>query len=158
SPNSGSLESFETIFHQDLNGDGTIGPTSASDAATAPDAPVVPPQLLDQYFRNDFLFFDDASAGALAASQPSQRSGLLFNRAAHDSFAFTPTLDQSSLYLVDSMHALQFDRGADLVSVLTIIYGDTSGGAIIDTPGDATTLQHFAIVHLLAHQGNFHFV
>ncbi|MBR0823535.1 M10 family metallopeptidase C-terminal domain-containing protein, partial [Bradyrhizobium liaoningense] len=25
SPNSGSLESFETIFHQDLNGDGTIG-------------------------------------------------------------------------------------------------------------------------------------
>ncbi|WFT92862.1 M10 family metallopeptidase C-terminal domain-containing protein [Bradyrhizobium barranii] len=159
SPNSGSLESFETIFHQDLNGDGTIGSTSASSAVAAPDgAPVAPPQWLDQHFRNDFHFVDDPNAGALAATQPSQSASLPFIRVAHDNFVFTPTLDQSSLYLAGSKHARQFDKGADLGSVLTIIHDDTSGEAVIDIPGDATILQHFAIAQLLAHQGNFHLV
>ncbi|WP_247361584.1 MULTISPECIES: M10 family metallopeptidase C-terminal domain-containing protein [unclassified Bradyrhizobium] len=159
SPNSGSLESFETIFHQDLNGDGTIGSTSASSAMAAPDgAPVGPPQWLDQHFRNDFHFVDAPNAGALAATQPSQSASLPFIHIAHDSFVFTPTLDQSSLYLAGSKHARQFDKGADWGSVLTIIHGDTLGEAAIDTPGDATILQHFEIAQLLAHQGNFHLV
>lgn len=37
SSNSGSLESFETVFHQDLNDDGTVGLTSTSNATVAAD-------------------------------------------------------------------------------------------------------------------------
>ncbi|MGY8667170.1 hypothetical protein Q3C01_33105, partial [Bradyrhizobium sp. UFLA05-109] len=149
SPNSGSLESFETIFHQDLNGDGTIGPTSSSSAADALS------QLLDQHFQNDFRFVDDLNAGALAATPPSQSDSSPLYRVAHESFVFTPTLDQSGLHLGDSRDAVQFDKGADLRSVLAITHDDTS---VMDAPGDAITLQHSAIAQLLAHQGNFHFV
>nr|WP_234679572.1 M10 family metallopeptidase C-terminal domain-containing protein [Bradyrhizobium sp. Oc8] len=149
SPNSGSLESFETIFHQDLNGDGTIGPTSTSSAADALS------QLLDQNFRNDFRFVDDLNAGALAASPHSKSESSPFYRVAHDSFVFTPTLDQSGLHLEDSRNALQFDKGADPRSLLAINHDDAS---VKGAPGDAITLQHFAIAQSLVHQGDFHLV
>ena len=84
--NTTTLESYEPIFHQDLNGDGTIGiPAHTSPAAQA--ASTAPSEPAASVGGGDaFLFRSDLGGGAApssAASAPQQAGELLVSALAH---------------------------------------------------------------------------
>jgi 20S proteasome alpha/beta subunit len=133
SGSSTALVSFETLFHQDLNGDGVIGaPTSAVSA-------------------------HDAVAQA-ANNNPSNLSVI----ANQDTFVFAPNFGQIAIAnfnpTTDTIRISQ-SIFSNVTALLAATHDDPYGNAVItDAAHDTITIQHVTTAQLLAHQNDFHFV
>ena len=155
---SATLENFETIFGQDLNGDGTIGASTRSQTAGATsNGPAM--ANLDfaagspaESFRsgNDNFHFNSGPTGQTPASPVGDQNGTTAS-AGQDGFTFGAANSMSSAHSIDPMpsHSTTFantHHSADDHSIWTAAHDETFGNS---TAPDA--------VHWLAHQhSGFH--
>jgi protocatechuate 3,4-dioxygenase beta subunit len=129
-----ALETIETTFHQDLNGNGVIGvPPARSPVATNTD----PTHLADKSV--------NATGGA-----------------GHEAFVFAPNFGQLSIANVDlETDTIQFSRAtfADVAAVLAATHDDGHGNAVItDAANNTLIIEHVTAAQLLAHQLDFHII
>ncbi len=136
SGSSSALESLETSFHQDLNGDGVIGvPVSA---ATSPVAT------------------NQAAANQLASSGPINATA-----AAGDSFVFEPNFGHVAITNVMPPAGLEFSNAvfANTNALLAAARDDGHGNVVItDAAHDTLTIQNMTLAQLHTHQSDFHIV
>jgi 20S proteasome alpha/beta subunit len=138
---SSALQSLETSFHQDLNGDGTIGPAAGSSTA--------------------------GSAAAATTSQaiitaPASGNSVLSGSAASDTFVFGPHFGNDTISnfktgidQVDIDHTL-FASVSDLVAHTA---DGANGNAVITvTAGQSITFQDTSTLTLQQHLTDFHLV
>jgi len=132
---SGTLESLETSFHQDLNGDGVIGVPSS----TSP-----------------------APAVAGAGSAPIQVAGNNGSAAGQDTFVFAPNFGQVTIaHFAPETDTIQISKAAfaNIDALLAATHDDAHGDAVVtDAAHDTITIQNVATAQLQAHQGDFHLV
>jgi hypothetical protein len=158
--NSTRLESFETIFHQDLNGDGAIGIPPAPQTATnqVPDV-----QLGSPTFDGTTLTLDYPSTfagqivgftgnGALAGSDQIDLRGLNYN-SLHSSFntscetltvsdgATTANLQFLGQYAQDNFHFAGDGSGGTIV-YSSATSGQNTGSAVQAGGAGQTTVAH----------------
>jgi hypothetical protein len=140
SGSSTGLESLETSFHQDLNGDGTVGIPSASGSAT----------------------LQSAGAGSLKVGFTAIPAGDLVVGANQDSFVFAPNLGEVTIANFDpAKDTIQINPSifADTTALLAATHDDGHGSVVItDAAHDMMTIQHLTVAELLAHQNDFQFV
>jgi Tryptophan-rich Synechocystis species C-terminal domain/Bacterial Ig-like domain (group 1) len=127
-----SIQSIETTFHQDLNGDGVIGVPAP--AGTTP------------------------AATNIANSNPASA----FVAAPNEVFVFAPNFGQSAItnFAFDT-NVIQFSKAtfADVSELQAATHNDGQGNAmIIDNAGDILTLEHVTAEQLISHQNSFHLV
>jgi VCBS repeat-containing protein len=153
--NNSALESIETTFNQDLNGDGTIGIPPATQPATAS------AQSLTNSVPENFQFAGGSGPvqdGVVGAPAPNNAATI----AGHDVFVFAPNFGQVSIAnFAPATDRIDFSKAvlANLQSVLAATHDDTSGNAVItDAAHDTITLKQVATAELLAHQSDFHFI
>ena len=133
-----ALESLETSFHQDLNGDGTIGIPTATSTATL------------------------AGADSHTVAFTTSSAGDLFVNASQDSFVFAPNLGQVTIANFDpAKDTIQISPSifANMTALLAATHDDGHGNVVItDAAHDTMTIQHVTVAELLAHQNDFQFV
>ncbi len=131
-----ALESIETTFKQDLNGDGVIGvPVSA---ATSPVAT------------------NQATANQLAGSGPINATA-----AAGDTFVFAPNFGHVTITNVMPPAGLEFSNAvfANTNALMAAAQDDSHGNVIItDAAHDTLTIQNMTLAQLHTHQSDFHIV
>ena len=155
--NSTTLESFETTFHQDLNGDGTIGappPTKLAAAAAAQNF---------QFVDHDKPFvagtgptaLDNGTADEVACRTSPAASG-------HNAFVFAPNFGQVTHGNSNpATDVIQISRSvfANLTDLQSTMHDEGHGNALMTaTAHDTITIQNVLAAQLLAHQNDFHFV
>jgi hypothetical protein len=136
SGSSTTLESFETVFNQDLNGDGVIGvPASASPAP----AVVVG-----------------------ASSAPIQVAGNNGSAAGQDTFVFAPNFGQATIaHFAPETDTIEINKAvfANIDALLAATHDNSHGNAVItDAAHDTITIQNLTTAQLHAHHGDFHIV
>jgi serralysin len=137
SGSSTTLESFETVFHQDLNSDGVIGvPASASPAP----AVVVG-----------------------ASSAPIKVAGNNGSAVGQDTFVFAPNFGQATTiaHFAPETDTIQINKAvfANIDALLAATHDNSHGNAVItDAAHDTITIQNLTTAQLQAHQGDFHMV
>jgi len=163
--NNTALESIETTFNQDLNGDHTIGPPPATQPAAA--------QVADkggestgadlQFAPDNFNFVGLGSSSASPGSQtgtPPQTGAVAI--AGHDLFVFAPSSGQVSIEnFSPSTDIIQFSKTAfvNIQALLARTHDNASGNAVItDAAHDTITVKQVTTAQLLAHQSDFHFI
>ena len=144
-----TLENFETIFDQDLNGDGTIGPPAGGGSVTAKlqSAAGSSPDNF-RLSNHDFHFSNNESGttGQTPASSASQ--GIATAMGGHDSFVFAPDHGPTGTARSTSWaNTTPSSNSAVAHSHDAGTHEDAFGASIIP---DAA--------HLLAHHSGFHFV
>jgi len=151
---SSTVESLEPIFHQDLNGDGTIGAPGSVVVASAGVSNAAQLQSTASATPENFHFSSAARPGTSVSPGPTAGT--------HDNFVFAPSSGQLSI--------ANFTPPADSVgsanSVFTshdalaaTIHNATGGNAVItDTAHDTITQQHVTAAQLLTHLADFHIV
>ena len=145
---SATLESLETSFHQDLNGDGVIGvpaPAATSPIATSPVAtsPV-------------------ATNDAATHLADNGGTGAIFSVGRGEAFVFAPNFGQADIAnFVPETDSIQFGKTnfADISALLAAVHNDGHGNAVItDAANDTLTIEHVTAEQLYAHQHDFHIV
>ena len=144
-----TLENFETIFDQDLNGDGTIGPPAGGGSVTAKlqSAAGSSPDNF-RLSNHDFHFSNNESGitGQTPASSASQ--GIATAMGGHNSFVFAPDHGPTGTARSTSWaNTTPSSNSAVAHSHDAGTHEDAFGASIIP---DAA--------HLLAHHSGFHFV
>src|SRR5258708_435646 len=137
-----ALESIETSFHQDLNGDGVIGVPAAASSGLQPVTPtIVPPTI---------------------TIAPSSGNAVLSGSAASDTFVFGPHFGNDTI--------VNFQLGTDQVNVDHTLFAslsdilfhtanDANGNAVITVTTDQSiTIQDASKQLLLQHLTDFHLV
>jgi hypothetical protein len=147
------LESLETTFNQDLNGDGQIGiPPATKPAAVAT--------------VQNFQFTDQGngevgtSQQAAADSGTATVAGTTYSAVSgHETFAFAPNLGRVTPVNSDTdMETRPINQSAaNLTSSLPAQDVGHAGAVITATTHDAVTMDHLTRPQLLAHH-DFHFV
>jgi hypothetical protein len=144
--NSTRLESFETIFHQDLNGDGVIGIPSVTKPATVAAA-------------QNFQFADHGNASQTTI--PGSSTGVVAigettNPVAcgHDAFVFAPNLGQGAV--ANSTANTETFANSPVANVTSALSAQDEGHGATATH-DAVFFDHVMRAQLLAHQNDFHF-
>jgi hypothetical protein len=132
---SSDLQSLETSFHQDLNGDGVIGvPVSNS------------PSLTTQAVANP------AAGGGSSISNPAVTG---------DSFVFNPNFGNVTITNDAALEGVNFSHTvfANVNALLTAAHDDGHGNVIItDAAHDTLTIQNMTSQQLHSHQSDFHIV
>jgi hypothetical protein len=164
-----SLQSIETSFQQDLNGDGVVGPPShtsaaSSDSSTAGSATIT---NAGSGFQLSFTTIDAANTFNITLKTapiiaPGSGNAVLAGTAASDTFVFnahfgndTVTGFQPGVDQVDLDHTL-FASVADL---LTHTADNAAGSAVVTVgAGQSITFDHVSTQVLQQHAGDFHLV
>ncbi len=166
-----SLQSIETSFQQDLNGDGVIGPPSHTSAAvsfgnssTAGSATII---ISSSGFQLSFTTIDAANTFNITLKSapiiaPSAGNAVLTGTAASDTFVFsahfgndTVTGFQPGVDQVDLDHTL-FASVADL---LTHTADNAAGSAVVSVGADQSiTFDQVSKLVLQQHASDFHLV
>jgi hypothetical protein len=143
-----ALENFETIMHQDLNGDGVIGIPSA----TKP-APVSASQ-------DNFQLASDANSGMSIQASKGQTGVVAITP--HDTFVFAPNFGQVTITnFAPATDTIEFSKTvfANIKALLAATHDDASGNAVMtDAAHDTITLKQVTTAQVLAHQNDFHFI
>jgi hypothetical protein len=159
------VESLEPIFHQDLNGDGTIGVPSPVVLASAGLSNAAQPQSTASAASENFHFSGtnvSPSPAAAAANQPGGNSAPMAGT--HDNFTFASNSGQVSIAnftpATDSIASSRSVFASHDTLAATIHNAGVAGNAIInDAAHEATTtLQLVTTAQLLAHLTDFHIV
>jgi Tryptophan-rich Synechocystis species C-terminal domain/Cadherin-like len=139
--NSSALQSLETSFHQDLNGDGTIGP-AAGPSAAAQSVQATTPQA--------------------TITAPASGDSVLTGSAASDSFVFGPHFGNDTIS--------NFKTGIDQVDIDHTLFASVSGlfshtadnangnAVITVAAGQSITFQDTSTLALQQHLADFHLV
>jgi VCBS repeat-containing protein len=147
-----TLESLETVFNQDLNGDGHIGVPSAASTATVASNTVA----------DNFLFTSSSgpvieSAAGGASSQQSSVVSI-----GTDVFVFAPNFGQITIAnFVPATDTIEISKTmfANVQALLAATHDNSSGNAVItDAAQDTITFKGVTTAQLLAHQSDFHFI
>ncbi len=152
-----TLENFETVFGQDLNGDGHIGIPPATQPATAN------VQSLTNSGPESFQFADSNGNGpALQDMVEAPAPSKAVTIAGHDVFVFASHFGQVGIAnFVPATDTIAFSKTvfADIRSMLAAAHDDSSGSTIImDAAHDTITLKQVTTAQLFAHQNDFHFI
>jgi hypothetical protein len=140
SGNSSAVESMETVFNQDLNGDGTIGVPSSSQMAGSGQA------IAQLHSTSDNFQFNSNSAVQPSAFALGSETSVV--TAGHDGFAFA--LDHGPVGAADFVHATDFlPLNA---TAPTESHGAPTGGHQGEV-GDAPNIAH---AQWWAHHSDFH--
>jgi hypothetical protein len=132
SANSSALESIETTFHQDLNGDGVIG---------------VPPAATSPITANN----------ATVGSNPVSAAAAINN----DSFVFAPNFGHVTITNDASLTGINFSHEvfANINALFSAARDDGHGNVVItDAVHDTLTIQNMTSQQLHTHQAEFHIV
>jgi Ca2+-binding RTX toxin-like protein len=140
SGSSAVLEGYETIFHQDLNGDGIIGVPISLQSGHVASAGAAP-----------------ASTATIVASSTSQT---LTGAGSDDTFVFNAAMGHATITnfqpasdVIEINHALF----ASVQALLAAAQNDNHGDVVITADAqDTITLQHVTLAQLQAHQSGFH--
>ncbi|WP_316226679.1 NF038122 family metalloprotease [Bradyrhizobium sp. SZCCHNS3052] len=178
SGSSASFEAFETTFHQDLNGDGTIGVTAQvsagypqgnlsvangvlSSGKTANQAATYPSDLFSQ----DGFHFAEGVQGQTIISSPQpllggpQQTALW---APHDVFVFNQELGQSIAANFASeadIVWLNHNRAATQAAIFSASHDNTPGNIVVsDSAQDVLTTHQSITETVLSHLAGFHLV
>ncbi|SHH49656.1 NF038122 family metalloprotease [Bradyrhizobium erythrophlei] len=130
-----ALETLETSFHQDLNGDGVIG---------------IPPAATSPVASNN-------AGSNLVASGPVTTAAATSN----DSFVFAPNFGHVTIANVAPLPDINFSHAvfANINALLAAAHDDGHGNVIItDATHDTLTIQNMTSQQLQAHQSDFHIV
>jgi len=147
--NNVSLENFETLFNQDLNGDGTIGvpPTTQPSASTSNSAAAS---------------LQSTPASSPASTAPAESVTLSNGTMVADNFVFAPNFGQATVANFNTVSdTLRIDHTmfATVSALLATTHDDASGNAVIvDAQHDSITVKGVSTAQLLAHQNDFHIV
>jgi hypothetical protein len=163
--NNAALESIETLFNQDLNNDGTIGPPLATHPVAAQVADntgeSTGPNL--QLASDNFNFASLGSSNTSPASQTgtSPQTGAVVI-AGHEMFVFAPNFGPVSIEnFLPSADTIQFSKTvfSNIQALLAATHDNASGNAVItDAAHDTITLKQVTTAQLLSHQSDFHFI
>jgi len=154
-----SLETLETSFHQDLNGDSTIGVPSHTSPSTST---FVPTSMLQDSFH--FADGSQGGTGAANAPTPAAASGPALQSvlAAHDVFVFADHLGPASLSdPTPATDTIVFGHTAfaNQAGLPAAVHDLAAPGMIItDSAQDVIASQHITTADLLAHLAGFHLV
>jgi hypothetical protein len=144
--NSTALESFETLFNQDLNGDGTIGVPSGGSVTAGV-------RLAGKLSTDNFHFASGDDSGATGGfpnyhtidqTVPSTPAGVAAN-VAYDSFVFAPDRSPiSTANFAPSANATPLSETAftTIHGVSTGIHEDVPGNAVVETTHGSHCLAH----------------
>jgi serralysin len=136
SGSSTALQSIETTFHQDLNGDGITG---------------IPPAATSPVATNQ------------AAATPATGSGTVNAIAAGggDQFVFAPNFGNVTITNDTALKGIDFSHAvfANINALLTAAHDDGHGNVIItDATHDTLTIQNMTSHDFNTHQSGFHIV
>jgi serralysin len=144
-----SVESYETSFHQDLNGDGVIGVPGVQGTAVAATAPPSNPQPSTGQ--------EQISGTTITATAPNQT---LTGTGSNDNFVFAVAPGHATITNFQPVNdVIQIDHSAfaNVQALLSASQDDGHGNVVITADAnDTITLQHVTLAQLLAHQGDFH--
>jgi serralysin len=164
-----SLQSIETSFQQDLNGDGVIGPPSHTSAASGDSSTAGSATITNASsgFQLSFTYIDAANNFSITIATapiiaPGSGNAVLSSTAASDTFVFnahfgndTVTGFQPGVDQVDLDHIL-FASVADL---LTHTADNAAGSAVVSVgAGQSITFDHVSTLALQQHASDFHLV
>ena len=149
-----ALESIETLFQQDLNGDGIIGPPAAGGSVAANLRSKAASSADNfRFSSNDFHFSNSDSGAAGQAPASAGNHSSVAAVAGHDSFAFAPVhgpaSTASSLSWADVAPSSN-SAVTNIHAALTAAHEDTFGTSAVPN------VSHVA--HLWAHHDGFHIV
>jgi hypothetical protein len=134
---SSTLESLETSFHQDLNGDGVIG---------VPVPAMTSPVATNNAATN---LANNGSVNAIAA-------------VGHEAFVFAPNFGQVAIAnFAPQTDTIQFSKAtfADINALLAATHNDGHGNAVItDDAHNMLTIEHVTAEQLYAHHNDFHII
>jgi len=149
-----ALQALETSFHEDLNGDGTIGIPSPTSPAT----------LVLGGASSDTATVKPTSDPSSVDESAGQGAGIGFGDLVHarqDSFAFTPNLGPVMVNFDPPKDTIQFGSSilANIADLLAALHDDAHGHAAPTVAAhDTLTIQNVTAAELLAHQTGFDFV
>ncbi|MGJ5083835.1 NF038122 family metalloprotease, partial [Bradyrhizobium sp. HKCCYLS3013] len=174
-----TLQSLEASFHQDLNGDGTIGILPSSSVAVVGVKAVTPSGSdlilasstfsgtlfgnIGPLFQDSFHFAADGQGGTLiSGTSISGAASSSVSLQGHDTFVFAEHFGQVTVS--------DFNPGTDQIvfsqsifaeqsALQAAIHDDAAGNAVItDAALDTITIQHVSAAELLSHLSSFHLV
>jgi 20S proteasome alpha/beta subunit len=132
---SNALESLETSFHQDLNGDGTIGVVAGSSTTPSPQSLAVGGQAGD----DNFVFHSAFATSSSANSGNTETSE-------HDAFSLPATSQQLAAHFSDAHSGTSFFEWAS-GSLNAIINSTNHDGSSPSSDHVALLLGHSFIIH-----------
>jgi autotransporter passenger strand-loop-strand repeat protein len=142
---SAALENLELVFHQDLNGDGVIGPTTIPAGATVE---------IPSAYSGTVRF--GASTGTLQLDNSSSFSGTVAGMTGQDkidlrninfstlhALTYTRTTSETTLHITDGTHSANIALLGNYLASTFVASSDGHGGTDIVDPHLTSSNQHF---------------